>query len=823
METLFSTIDVRDLLSAHDLSDPTTPLSAPDLRLLITRLESHSLQIKSKVHSYLLSHHDQFSSLFSLCDDAVSQTSDIHTKLSHILSLFSDDNPIDVQMKAIVDQMGAKMKEVKVKKEILELVKVILVISQSLDDVKAGLEGGRLRFVAERLKELMIVLRIGDEEANNDPVVYGLLREEWNSCFEKIQALLIKCMEKAVRFEQESSRLCVERRISVDGAETVELVTVLEALDVLGILDYGLAKVADLVVKCVVTPVVSCKLRIVSTQVSNQGSGETNAETLVLEPSSHCQIDDIDGETMYSGITQIIEFVYKNLCFQNGPWIRCFGKLTWPRISELIISNFLSKVVPEDASKLAEFQKIINRTSDFENALTEIMFISDSDSRDRRLSNFAENVEVHFANRKRKEILAKARRLLLHCEFAVSQEKGSTPGNAKYDVELLFSSENCVVSEAASGLMELVHQTLQDVCLSSERVSLEFYHAARDVLLLYEAIIPVKLEKKLDSFNHVAALVHNDCLYLSQEILGLAFQYRSDFPSSVKDRAVFADIAPRYKLMAEEILQGQIQLVIYNLREAIDSADGFQNTHQLQQFESAKFSIDQVVFILEKVHIIWEPLLLPSTYKRSMCSVLESVFARITKDMLLLDDLAAEETLQLQRLIHLLLENLSSLLESLIAVKVKWKSQDDNTPTLDDLIPSLHKIRKLAELLDMPLKSITSAWESGELLRCGFSASEVEDFIKAIFTDSPLRKECLWRVKNLDLREMRLYACWNDNNTLEWMIWQMGCPLSKSLISGMSGTILRGFYQTLLEQGIGDAHIMIIWAHCLHHSSCSRP
>ncbi|KAL6962519.1 hypothetical protein U1Q18_037477 [Sarracenia purpurea var. burkii] len=34
---------------------------------------------------------------------------------------------------------------------------------------------------------------------------------------------------------------------------------------------------------------------------------------------------------------------------------------------------------------------------------------------------------------------------------------------------------------------------VQDVCLSSPRVAWEFYHAARDALLLYEAIIPVKV------------------------------------------------------------------------------------------------------------------------------------------------------------------------------------------------------------------------------------------------------------------------------------------------------------------------------------------
>lgn len=203
--------------------------------------------------------------------------------------------------------------------------------------------------------------------------------------------------------------------------------------------------------------------------------------------------------------------------------------------------------------------------------------------------------------------------------------------------------------------------------------------------------------------------------------------------------------------MAEEILQRQIQLVISNLKEAIDGADGFQNTHQAQQFESAKFSIDQVVFILEKVHIIWEPLLLPSTYKKSLCMVLESVFSRITKDILLLDDMAAEETLQLQRLIHLMLESISSLMESLSTVIQKERPEEYHTSLVDDLIPSLRKIRKVAELLDMPLKSITTAWQSGELISIGFTMLEVKDFIKAIFTDSPLRKECLWRIENVGL------------------------------------------------------------------------
>ncbi|EFH55681.1 ATZW10 [Arabidopsis lyrata subsp. lyrata] len=733
IDALFESINVRDLLAGHDLNDPTTPLSAPDLRLLINRLESHSLRIKSKVQSYLVAHHSDFSELFSLCQDTVSRTRLISDDVSDVLQLVSD-RPIDVEIRSVVDEITEKTKEVKLKRESLDLVSAIVGICEALQETKEALKNGRFRFAAERIRELKVVLRIGEEE-EGEPVAYALLRKEWSNCFDEIQEVLAKFMENAVRFELDSSRLRIKCQLSVGETAGIALSTVLEAMEVIGMLDYGLAKAADSIFKHVITPAVTHASTFTAVEDLSKSSGEVTEATLRLEQSSDHKVEDGDGDAIYSGTLKVVKFICSSLCFGNITWIHSFGRLTWPRISELIISKFLSKVVPEDASKLADFQKIIEWTSQFEAALKELNFVSPSDA-ESRLSKYAEDVEVHFASRKKIEILAKARNLLLQCNFTIPQVDVNS---SKHIVCLLFSSERCVVSEAASQLMHLVHKTLEDVCVSSARVASEFYNAARDSILLYEAVVPVKLEKQLDGINQAAVLLHNDCLYLFEEILGLAFEYRASFPSSIKEYAVFADIAPRFKLMAEEVLQKQVHLVISSLREAIDSADGFQNTHQMKQFESAKFSIEQVVFSLEKVHMIWEPVLRPKTYKQSMCAVLESVFRRIARDILLLDDMAADETIQLQRLIYPMLENLSSLLDSL-------RSADETSRPLDDLIPSLRKTRKLAELLDMPLKSITSAWESGELFSCNFTRTEVQDFIKAIFTDSPLRKECLWRI-----------------------------------------------------------------------------
>lgn len=146
---------------------------------------------------------------------------------------------------------------------------------------------------------------------------------------------------------------------------------------------------------------------------------------------------------------------------------------------------------------MAEFQEIRKLTIDFETALKELNFIPPSDGNDDKLSKFADNVEVHFASRKKIQILARARNMLLQSNFSLPQvriylkscicyllavlvsfiqltyflqghttrtlrvNKEELAENISNHVVLLFSSEKCVVSEAAKQLMEVVHQTLK--------------------------------------------------------------------------------------------------------------------------------------------------------------------------------------------------------------------------------------------------------------------------------------------------------------------------------------------------------------------------
>lgn len=189
---------------------------------------------------------------------------------------------------------------------------------------------------------------------------------------------------------------------------------------------------------------------------------------------------------------------------------------------------FLFQNVPDDASKLADFQKIIKCTSDFEESLKELMFIASSDGKDERLSKFADNVEVHFASRKKVEILAKARNLLLQSDFRLpevstkcytfafwivnvlafecavefflqdgtrrhSKVKDDKKAERSSDlvVDLLFTSERCVVSEAGLGLMKVVHRTLKVSSLKLKKSYRVLFTCGQNQIVLLSPLSPL--------------------------------------------------------------------------------------------------------------------------------------------------------------------------------------------------------------------------------------------------------------------------------------------------------------------------------------------
>lgn len=294
MDVLLGSIDVRDLLSTTDI-DESSPLSVPDLRLLIDRLQIRSLGIKEKVQSYITSHHQDFSETFSHCSNISSKTESISTDITNLLSLISD-HPIDIEIRDTTAEISKKRRELKEKKELLVLVQTIVNLAERLRLVKDDFNNGRLIEAAESLRGLKIALLIGDgddidENHGHEPRVFGLLRNEWKCCFNELQEVFSRAMDEAVKFETGRVRVRVKFRLSVGEVDKeVELGNVLSAMELIGVLDYGLAKVADLFVKFVVIPTISNGSRFDFVEETNRHSSEMDEAVLGLILSSDSEV-----------------------------------------------------------------------------------------------------------------------------------------------------------------------------------------------------------------------------------------------------------------------------------------------------------------------------------------------------------------------------------------------------------------------------------------------------------------------------------------------------------------------------------------------------
>ncbi|GFY97580.1 centromere/kinetochore protein, putative [Actinidia rufa] len=325
MDVLFNSIDVRDLLSSHDL-DESSPLSAPDLRLLIDRLQVHSLHIKSKVRHYVLSHHHDFASLFAQCSDAVSTSQNLSDRVSDLLTILSD-HPIVAEIRDVVEEIGQTRREAREKRELLDLVRAIVELSEELRSVWEDVGAGRVVEAAQAGEEAEGGVAGRRWCGGRASGVWGvkegmekLQKRKFRSFYVNselfmIQDLLVRFMENAVRFDQQHNEVRVNYLLSLNGIEGVELRTVLKAMDVVGILDYGLAKVADKMIKYAIIPVVKRRSNVSFVEDINQEKGGIMETILRIVPSSDPEIENVDGESIFSAIIHIIEFIYRSLFF----------------------------------------------------------------------------------------------------------------------------------------------------------------------------------------------------------------------------------------------------------------------------------------------------------------------------------------------------------------------------------------------------------------------------------------------------------------------------------------------------------------------------
>uniref|UniRef100_A0A453SHV1 Centromere/kinetochore protein zw10 middle domain-containing protein n=1 Tax=Aegilops tauschii subsp. strangulata TaxID=200361 RepID=A0A453SHV1_AEGTS len=415
--------DVRELLlSTTADADPSTPLSAPDLRLLIDHLRHRSDHLHASALSFAASNREPLASALLRAASSAASSASLQSSLQSALSPLSSSPDLS-DLRSLSDRLVAARRELRERQEHLAAASSVASLSARLRAARASANPLDAAAAAAELKPLLVNPE-GSGSGGDEPVVFGLLRGEWEQLVDELQVGLSKNVEECVEFAPDGGKVAVRAGPSGSSSGTpgVELRVALQALEVrftclqstiledsglirqiIDSLDYGMAKVADLMIKHVFVPAISNISVTVSVEVLEKSGSTYPASVLNIVPSEELQ------------------------------------------------------AVPDEASKLIGFQDVIRSTTEFENTLRGMMFIS-PDRKDGKLTQFVDDVEVHFAVRKRNEILVKARYILVQYDYKnplASDDHGDSV------VDLLFQPEKCFISKSALQLMKLVHGALK--------------------------------------------------------------------------------------------------------------------------------------------------------------------------------------------------------------------------------------------------------------------------------------------------------------------------------------------------------------------------
>eukprot|EP00897_Mesotaenium_endlicherianum_P005073 jgi/Mesen1/4594/ME000232S03848 len=430
------------------------------------------------------------------------------------------------------------------------------------------------------------------------------------------------------------------------------------------------------------------------------------------------------------------------------------------------------QAVPSETAQLARFQDIADLTVDFEASLREEDFIPQAlplepepgalpggesasgaaggptqapHAAAGRLSSFAADVDIHFALKRRSRVLTRARNIFAHSDFPSIQVG---PG-----IDLQLSKDDAY--RDAQPLPRAFSEGGGGAGLAAPAGSGSFAVDSSE-----PAFFEVEACHISGAARELLALVHE----AMQEV-------KTDVPLQAGSGPTTG-------------ASGGWDWEVFRAQSVGVPCVAFTTARELYSAARDALSLYRAIVPVKRV------------FEGSLGWLMDAVLARSAASVLAIDDISVDETLHIRHLLDELLFQLPRILfpspgesgpSPAHRLKEAEEAQEDeeedeeteknggreqgggggrgpggaaaggegltaevaaaphasSTRDLREVVPSAMKLHRLLDLLDMSLVAIVQAWESGDLLSCGFTRDEVMALIRAVFTDTPLRRDSL--------------------------------------------------------------------------------
>uniref|UniRef100_A0A8C8B7V5 Zw10 kinetochore protein n=1 Tax=Otus sunia TaxID=257818 RepID=A0A8C8B7V5_9STRI len=509
--------------------------------------------------------------------------------------------------------------------------------------------------------------------------------------------------------------------------------SVLQAFAVLGELHTKLKIFGQLLLKYILKPLILYpSLQPLTEEQSDVFILRFQSEALTLDHSSPMEVFD--------KIKLIFEVLHKYLL--NVPLeqpvedkkdcrvtlAELLGDMIWEELSDCLIQNCLVNSIPTNSSKLEQYIEVIKSTEEFEKALKNMQFLK-GDTTD--LLKYARNVNSHFANKKCQDVIVAARNLMtseihntvkITPDSCVALPRLPDPGArdhlktqktsklVHHDVNLenetklsqyTFSLPTCRISSSVEKLMELAYQTLLEATASTDQCCIQLFYSVRNIFQLFYDVVPTYHKENLQKLPQLAAIHHNNCMYIAHHLLTLGHQFRYRLTNILCDgAATFVDMVPGFRRLGMECFLAQMRVQRGEILERLSSARNFSNMDDEENYCAANKAIRQ--------------------------------------------DISAEDADKLYSLCRTMVEEGPQVFTPL--------PEDDKNKKYQEEVPVYVQkwmtFKELMIILQANLQEIVDQWADGKgPLAAEFSAAEVKSLIRALFQNTERRAAALAKIK----------------------------------------------------------------------------
>uniref|UniRef100_A0A8B9KKD4 Centromere/kinetochore protein zw10 homolog n=1 Tax=Astyanax mexicanus TaxID=7994 RepID=A0A8B9KKD4_ASTMX len=274
-------------------------------------------------------------------------------------------------------------------------------------------------------------------------------------------------------------------------------------------------------------------------------------------------------------------------------------------------------------------------------------------------------------------------------------------------------------------------------------IAVQLFYTTRNIFHLFYDVVPTYHKDNLLKFPHLAAIQHNNCMFLAHHLLTLGHQFRPYLP--MKDGVVyFVDLVPGFRKLGAQCFVAQMNVQKAEMLERLSTARNFSNLDDEDNYSAASKAVRQVIHQLKRLGKVWQDVLPVNIYCKSMGTLLNTAISEMISKIMMLVDISTEDGERLHTLCQTILEE-GSLVFTPLPDENKNRKYQEEVPVY---VKKWMTFKELSVVLHASLQEIVDRWAEGKgPLAQEFSSNEMKSLIRALFQNTDRRAIALTKIK----------------------------------------------------------------------------